>query len=153
MLSHPGLQRATSYPFLIHWCYCPSLQMGTHPYLISLLSSLQAIQISVRGWEPLSPPLVCFLEPVWTLVLAGQMLQLESICHHQPLYLLHLQTQNLKLSYFQMGSEKGISFPAFHLSSSSFSSSWQRVFCVFWILHLPPCPHDLREVKMYLKNK
>jgi len=33
-----------------------------------------------------------------------------------------------------MGSEMGISF---RLSFSSFSSSWQRVFCVFWILNLP----------------
>lgn len=71
------------------------------------------------------------------------MLQLESIYHHRPLYLLHLQTQNPMLNCFQMGTEMGISFPAFHLSSSSFSSFWQRVFCVFWILNLPPCPHDL----------
>lgn len=70
-------------------------------------------------------------------MLAGQMLQLDSISHRQTLYLRDLQTQNLKLSCFQRGSEMEIFFPAFHLSFSSSSSSWQHVFCVFWILYLP----------------
>lgn len=52
-----------------------------------------------------------------------------------------------------MGSEMGISFPAFHLSSFSSSSSWQRVFCVSWILHQLLYPHDLRgEEMIYQKS-
>lgn len=132
-----------SYLFQIQRHDNPSLQWKTRPYLPSPPSLLQAIQVSVREWELLFPPLVCFLESVWILVLGGQKLQLESIYHHRPLYLLHLQTQNLMLNCFQMGTETGISFPAFHLSSFSFSSFWQRVFCVFWILNRPLCPHDL----------